>query len=80
MAKNTKRIVVLQYYLHGPEGGYHPKMNRLDRLKLTYFQGNSDKLTEDLLQVRIQLKTWMPIFLHTRLVYLVGSESRIVRS
>ena len=52
MALNTKRIVVLQYYLHGPEGGYHPKMNRLDRLKLTYFQGNSDKLTEDLLQVR----------------------------
>ena len=42
----------LQYYLHGPEGGYHPKMNRLDRLKLTYFHGKSDQLTEELFQVR----------------------------
>lgn len=41
----------LQFYLHGPEGGYHPKLNRLDRLKLTYFEGRSDKLTHDLLQV-----------------------------
>ena len=42
----------LQYYLHGPEGGYHPKMNRIANLKLTHFQDTaSQELTEEMLQV-----------------------------
>ena len=42
----------LQYYLHGPEGGYHPKMNRISNLKLTHFQDTaSQELTEEMLQV-----------------------------
>ena len=41
----------IQYYLHGPEGGYHPRKCRLANLKLTHFQGPSDKLTEEMLQV-----------------------------
>jgi len=42
----------LQYYLHGPEGGYHPKMNRIANLKLTHFQDTaSQELTEEMLQI-----------------------------
>ena len=42
----------IQYYLHGPEGGYHPKMNRIANLKLTHFQDTSSQdLTEEILQV-----------------------------
>ena len=41
----------LEYYLHGPENGYHPKLNRIANLKLTHFQGASEKLTEEMLQV-----------------------------
>ena len=53
----------LQYYLHGPEGGYHPKMNRISNLKLTHFQDTaSQELTEEMLQV-IQI----PIFSRFRI-------------
>ncbi len=44
----------IQYYLHGPEGGYHPKMNRIANLKLTYFKASpfhQHKLTKEMLQV-----------------------------
>ncbi len=41
----------IQYYLHGPEGGYHPRMSRIDPLKLAQFEGPSDKISEEILQV-----------------------------
>ena len=41
----------IQYYLHGPEGGYHPRKCTLANLKLTHFRGPSDNLTEEMLQV-----------------------------
>ena len=42
----------LEYYLHGPQGGYHPKMNRLANLKLTHYQAPScHPATEEILQV-----------------------------
>ena len=41
----------IEYYVNGPEGGYHPRKSRLAPLKLTHFQGPSDKLTEEMLQV-----------------------------
>lgn len=50
---NLERLAEgLQYYLHGPQGGYHPRMNRIANLKLTHFQqGFEQKLTEEMLQV-----------------------------
>ena len=42
----------IDYYLHGPQGGYHPKMNRLANLRLSHLQAPSNHAgLDDILQV-----------------------------
>lgn len=78
----------IQYYLHGPEGGYHPRKSRLAKLKLTHFRGPSDNLTEEMLQVAYftvfllfpRKKKCIPSFFNSSLYFQPKMDDDRIRS